>query len=251
MKHIIFYFTGTGNSRQVAQDISAHLEDCLAVNIAEFELSAPVEAESIGFVFPVYWGGLPKIAHGFLDKLQITGSPYIYFAACCGGETGAVFKQVKKYIQKTGRRLSAGFSVPMPDNYVVQYEPFSWDLQEDLFLKEREKAAQIAGAVAAGAPQRFENLGSAMFRLTADGLNRSFIQYVSSKDMDFNVSDACTSCGKCESYCSVGNIIMQGGRPAWQHQCEFCMGCINVCPERAINYKDATNDRGRYLNPNV
>jgi ferredoxin len=50
------------------------------------------------------------------------------------------------------------------------------------------------------------------------------------KNKGFNVSDACTGCGTCETVCPVANIVMKNKKPSFQHHCEQCMPCVQWCP---------------------
>ena len=62
MKNIIYCFTGTGNSLHTANAIAAALPDCTVVSVSAKELVLPdASTERIGFVYPVYAGGLPLI----------------------------------------------------------------------------------------------------------------------------------------------------------------------------------------------
>jgi ferredoxin len=44
----------------------------------------------------------------------------------------------------------------------------------------------------------------------------------------------CTSCGLCEKQCPVGAIKMVNKKPYWTFDCESCMRCLNICPEKCI-----------------
>jgi ferredoxin len=70
-------------------------------------------------------------------------------------------------------------------------------------------------------------------------------------DKDFNVSKECNSCGICKEVCPSENIVMINDKPNFQHHCEQCVACIQFCPKRAINYKNKTQKRRRYTNPNI
>jgi len=70
-----------------------------------------------------------------------------------------------------------------------------------------------------------------------------------SKDQGFTVTDQCTSCGICKEVCPAGNIEIKG-KPEFQHQCEFCLGCINNCPAQAIQLNSQKSEI-RFRNPNI
>jgi epoxyqueuosine reductase QueG len=44
---------------------------------------------------------------------------------------------------------------------------------------------------------------------------------------------------------------MANNKPQYKHHCEQCVACIQFCPQKAINYKDATQNRRRYTNPEI
>jgi len=57
----IFCFTGTGNSLKVVQDIAIGLSDAEIIRISHTNLPRATLGYTgvAGFVFPVYYGGLP------------------------------------------------------------------------------------------------------------------------------------------------------------------------------------------------
>ena len=77
--NLIFYFSATGNSRHGAQclqmangGILVPMDTCLLEGQHKFSVD---EACSVGFVFPVYFWGLPTIVAEFIAALQLDGTP--------------------------------------------------------------------------------------------------------------------------------------------------------------------------------
>ncbi len=54
------------------------------------------------------------------------------------------------------------------------------------------------------------------------------------------VNEACNECGWCESHCPTSNIRLikshsaEVSRPEFGKTCEFCLGCIYGCPQKAL-----------------
>ena len=76
---MIFYFSGCGNSRYVAESIAAGLNDTLvfipeAAREGHYDYTL-AEAESLGFVFPIYAWGPAKLVLDFVKKLSIKTGP--------------------------------------------------------------------------------------------------------------------------------------------------------------------------------
>lgn len=58
---------------------------------------------------------------------------------------------------------------------------------------------------------------------------------------NFEVTDACISCGHCEDICPAYAIKLdEEGKPTWiKHECFMCFGCMRLCPCQAIRYGGA------------
>ncbi|MBQ6543308.1 MAG: ferredoxin, partial [Clostridia bacterium] len=71
---MIYYFSGTGNSRYAAQKLALLTGD-KAVNIASIYngtvKSVVGKSDVTGFVFPVYFSGLPEMVKRFASNPQI------------------------------------------------------------------------------------------------------------------------------------------------------------------------------------
>lgn len=79
---MIFYFSGTGNSRWVAESLGKRLEDAVEdiadVKIEKEEYTLP-EGEILGFVFPVYAWAPPTIVMDFISLLRLSSAPKYVF----------------------------------------------------------------------------------------------------------------------------------------------------------------------------
>jgi ferredoxin len=201
----------------------------------------------IGFVFPTYAFNLPRHVAQFLRELSLEKSKNAYFFAVtsCGGASGWTLPVAAKILAKNGVTLHFAEAFTMVANYVAMYkmnernaeiQQMSTDKIPALVQKITAKTQQPAGKV-----NEPLNVATAIFQ------NLIYAR----KDKGFNVSAACTGCGTCEALCPVANIKMENKKPSFQHNCEQCMACVQWCPTQAINYKNKTQIRGRYQNPNI
>ena len=106
---MIFYFSGCGNSKHVAEALASGLNDTLvfipdAARNNQYDYSL-AEGESIGFVFPIYSWAPPKLVLDFVKKMAVkvpepvegpTPMPYLYFACTCGDNCGLTEKVFRK-----------------------------------------------------------------------------------------------------------------------------------------------------------
>ncbi|MCL2678159.1 MAG: EFR1 family ferrodoxin, partial [Clostridiales bacterium] len=120
----IFWFSGTGNSLYAAKTLS----DALKMPLARITGEAPPRAvggrgKKVGFVFPSYYGNLPRAVRAFAQKLQIRPDTYIFAIVTMGGAGQGSLGALKKVLKAKGLRLNFGRGVHMPPNYVLAYNP--------------------------------------------------------------------------------------------------------------------------------
>lgn len=248
---MIFYFSATGNSKQIASDLAHIIEAEELCNITDYSHTSPITASSIGFVFPTYFWGIPTCIEKFIESLNIVGDPYIYAIATCGGTHGVALHQIDHLLKNKGFHLSAGFYIVMPENYIISYNVTSEAQQQKQFAHAKTQIQHIATHIKAKKPHRLKRGRYVIDGLIGNPVNKYFRHTFPSKDKGFTVNDRCIGCGLCAQSCQFNNISLVNKHPTWQHHCEFCLACIHHCPTQAINWKNKTQKRSRYLNPNL
>ena len=255
MKTIIYYFSGTGNSLSAAKKIAAVLGDSTLESIASLQdVKGDITpgAERVGIVCPVYDAGLPRIVAEFAKRLDLSRAVSTFGVVTLGGTGVSALHQLNSIVsRKNGRRLDGTFTVVMPGNFPPIAKIVSPEKQQEILHAADARITEIAAMIKEGkivAPG-FSPLSSLMRSLVYG----PFYKNVHEGDRNFSVSDTCTSCGTCVKVCPVGNIVMEKGRPSWQHRCELCCACLPFCPEEAIqlNVFFGSRGRGRYRNPEV
>ena len=248
---MICYFSGCGNSRNMAETIAAGLNDTLvfipeAAREGRYEYTL-AEGERLGFVFPVYAWAPPKLVLDFLKQLQLGEKPsYVYFACTCGDECGKTENIFRKALQEKGWELSACFSTKMPETYIGM-RGFNLDPEE----KAKQKIEAAGTKMTRNIPrllnrERFSemDLGKAAW-LKSYVINKSFNKYATD-DQKYRFTDQCIGCGKCVEVCPLQNVTLEEGHPKWHGHCTMCMACYHHCPVNAIQYGKATEGKGQY-----
>ncbi len=240
---MVYYFSGTGNSRHAANVIAQKLGDTAAdiVDVIKNGNFGSADDEVTGFVFPVYFWGLPEIIKRFASLPEVRNSlgRYVFAVITCGASTGNADKMLEKAL---GGKLDYSYSLRMPDNYVVMYDPCTKEKAQK-FLHHADKELD---AVCANLTERTSGRKGS----TQGGIKSAFVYALYNpfrKTKKFYADGKCTSCGLCEKLCPDNVIAIEGGRPVWtKNKCQHCTACINRCPVRAIQYGNATENRGRY-----
>jgi len=237
----IFCFSSTGNSLYVAKSIAEK------INANVLSMSKPVTSCSddvIGFVFPVYFWGLPKIVARFVSNLQIQNKDaYVFAVTTYGGAAFGVTGALNKLLMPKGVSLHYRNKIKCVENYTPMYKIN--DTRE--VHQKTESALKIAvddiAVKKSNKPESYtfiNTISYSMFPAQKDDCDKNFI-----------IQSSCTHCECCVAICPVNNITMQNGHPAFQHHCEHCLACVHVCPAGAVQWKSKPKDKGRYRNPNV
>lgn len=237
---MIYYFSATGNSKHAAEVIAMKTGDT-AVDIVDALKNGLPENnnEKTGIIFPVYFWGLPEIIKRFASKVKKSLGSYVYCVITCGANTGSADKMLEKAL---GRKLDYCFSLRMPDNYVVMYDPCKKEKAQK-FLRHADKEIDIiCEDINKGEVKKGGSSGGM--------INSIFVSKLYDpmrKTKKFFADDNCVSCGLCEKICPEEAIVIENGKPKWtKKKCQHCTACINRCPAKAIQYGKKTSERGRY-----
>ena len=127
--NLIFTFSATGNSLHVAQCVAETLhaqvneiDKCLEQKNLTFNITS--KNISIGFVFPVYFWGLPTIVRQFVELLTLEGEKpaYVYDIVTFGTSLGEVHQQLRLSLSKKGITLNGNFGVRMVDVWTPMFD---------------------------------------------------------------------------------------------------------------------------------
>ena len=250
MKTAIYYFTGTGNSLFIAKKLSKEIDNSELIAISSIIQNPAVKADKgrVGFIFPVYYCGLPKIVEDFISKIGLELAETVFYINTSGDDGGVDCStgKINKILAKKGFQLNGGYNISMPGNYIKMYD---LDPEEEQLKKIKEseyKAKNIADKILSGITEvKYDKFG-----FIAKVINNLWQKRVNRSDNIFFCTESCDSCGICAEVCPVDNIKIVNKKPEWQHKCQECLACINYCPKIAIQTKNSIN-RGRYHHPDV
>jgi ferredoxin/flavodoxin len=249
-QNIIFYFTGTGNSLKVAKDVANVIKNCKVISMSSASYTAFSEynffddVERIGFIYPVY-GGPPNFVKKFISELTFQKDKNIYYFAVvtCGSFKWNSISTIKDKLMEKEITLNAGFAIKMVANAIGLYN-IANDV-EKILKKAQIKINCIAEKIKSKENNTILNSDPLIF------LHNKFAKSLPAMDNNYNISENCIGCKICSKVCPVKNIEIINKKPVFKHTCEQCMACIHLCPSEAINYKDKTQNKKRYINPDV
>jgi NAD-dependent dihydropyrimidine dehydrogenase PreA subunit/flavodoxin len=247
---MILYFTGTGNSYDVATRIGQALGDeVVSINalLKSGNSNKLVSSKPFIFVCPTYASRIPNVVRDFVLNHTFEGPKQVYFVITYGGFAGPVGHYVKALVKQKGWVLQGFDKVMMPENYIVMFPNPSPRSVAKTLVKAYKKLDKVIAEIKSGS--HFYHSGHVGYLFTKVE-NKGFYRYaVSGKAFVVN-PDFCIKCGTCVKVCPMNNIALNEKGPVWGDKCCGCLGCLHNCPKKAINYQKKTVKKGRYVNPN-
>jgi ferredoxin len=250
---ILFLFSGTGNSLNVALRIQENIEICEILSIPRVfeEKKFDCEAARIGFVFPVHFQNAPHIVREFLKNVRITGNPYVFAVATSGGEFGKTFQNINELLENQNRTLHSEFSIVFPSNSIVMENRTSTPEEIDRLIKNSEIRINEIIEIITHKKVEKHIYRKSSFKDRLGCWMGTFFFYRIYNDRKFKVdSERCARCGTYVSVCPLNNIEIVDDKVTWNHNCECCLACIHWCPRNAIEHMK-THGIPRYHHPNI
>ena len=243
---MIYYFSGTGNSKFVAEQLAKYTKDtALFIPQVMNNLKENIvvsEDESIGLVFPIYGWMVPQIVTEFLEHVSVDHKAYAYVVCTCGSETGFALRELAKTFP-----FKSAYSIRMPDNYIPMFDLDPPELVKEKINVAIQRLPKIALEVSAKS-QSFEIEEGPLASIKTKVFGTLFAGF-SMNPAKFSVDDTCIGCGQCVENCPLKTIKLVDGKPVWSGRCQMCMSCIMKCPKKAIQCGNGTRRRGRYVFP--
>ena len=244
---MILCFSGTGNSRYIANRIAEALQNkivCLNTRIKANDISPIQAGRNVIVVTPTYAWRIPRVVSDQLLRTELVGAENIWFVMDCGSEIGNAEKYNRRLAAKKRLHYMGTAQIVMPENYIAMFSaPRSADA-ENIVRKAKPDIADVISRIRAGEsfPTPRNNLYD---RFMSGPVNPIFYRFIVKADA-FRASDACVGCGKCAVKCPMNNIRQENGKPVWGKECTHCMACICYCPAEAIEYGEKSIGQPRY-----
>ncbi len=259
MKFVLKYFTGTGNSLKILDTCKeafiakSHVASISAIKVGQ---QLPQDADVIGFCFPVYAFGIPRICRQYLKELNRFKKQQDVFVLISAGdadEAGLAFRNCEKILTKKNCRVIYSAVVQMPVNWIIFENTPSEKEAEAIIQKGVEFIYQVACDILNGV-QKFHQFNYPK-RYSKFGFYKDYFlfKYLGIYNLwrMFKTYDSCNGCQLCSKICPTNSIVMVNNRPTWTYKCEQCMRCVNFCPKGAIDqmYGGDTQGKNRYYEP--
>jgi len=256
MKIALFCFSGTGNTRFVAEKITNLFRignDCSLFSLEKHlddASSIIASADLVGLGYPIYGSSVPDIVRDFIDRLERFDKPaFVFCTQLMYSGDGAAYGG--RLLEKKGFRPLWQEHFNMPNNitdlaFLTRKKPPRYGA---ISFRVERKAKVFVARILSGRPKK---KGSNFFSLLLGLVQRvpyEKLEENAVKDAIRIKHDKCTRCGRCVSLCPRQNLELKQGRIEVGDHCTICYRCVNHCPERAMYVLSKKGVRNPYHGP--
>lgn len=246
---LIFYFSGTGNARQVAQwikdDVMEKGVNCSLYDITQHDINEiTIDNEAcIGIISPVHGFNYPPIMLNFISRFRSGHNRVILMNTRAGmkighvvtpGLTGIAFLLSAIILSIKGYKVIGMVPFDMPSNWLSLHPALRGKAVDYIFetnhqrVKKHLRRIEQKGHDFTALREIIQDLIISPIALLYYAIGRFFIAKT------FYASDSCLHCDMCIKHCPTKVIIKKTNHPYWTFKCESCMKCMNLCPTRSI-----------------
>lgn len=246
----IYYFTGTGNSKNISiwiSQLSFNFDiKCNLVDISKIKERNDLKIlpeTLIVLISPIHGFNYPPVMLRFIKNFPKGKNNVLLLNTRAGmligriitpGITGIAFYLSAFLLKIKGFSIVGMIPFDMPSNWMSIHPSLNERTIKYLHERNKEKVQYYIRKII---------LGKNCFLSFRDIIQDILISPVSilyfyigrfGFAKSFYASGDCDNCGLCIYNCPVKAIINVDNRPYWTFKCESCMRCMSNCPKRAI-----------------
>jgi flavodoxin/ferredoxin len=244
----IFYFSGTGNTKKVAEILKKELiSKNFSVNLLKIEdliKSNPIEIKDIqnkfdmiGFGFVVHAFNAPRIVFQFIKNVLSDGKGKKAFVFKCSGDplsNGGSTSMIRKRLKKKGYDVFYEKLFVMSANVFLKFDD---NLNKQLYETSKIIAKKMVNAILNNERKLQKNsLSLRIITRIFSGMESFGVRFAGKL---FKINKICTKCELCIKKCPMSNIRWKKTRRnekiSFGLKCILCMRCIYSCPVDAIH----------------
>lgn len=249
-KIVIFYFSGTGNSKQIAYWIADFAKkwniESQIISIDRIDYHALEkfnDDELLILTSPIHGFNYPKIVLDFISHFPKGKNNFVLMNTRAGmkigkwvtpGLTGIAFLLSSLILKMKGYKIKGQIPFDLPSNWIsihpalnsgtIQY------LQKKIYISLEFHCNKIFSG-----KNDFHALRDIIQDILISPI--ALLYYIIGRFFlakSYYASLDCDDCGLCIKNCPVQAIKLVDGKPYWKFTCESCMRCMNACPKKAI-----------------
>lgn len=241
MKGVLYYFSGTGNTKWIADRFKESFKSYnINIDLVSIESIEQVNIKPYNFIiigFPVHAEVAPKIVDDFLNKLpKEDNRARIIVYSTQGAKSAAAVSIISKKLEQKGYKVTIQSHIRMINNYYFAIGTQPTKDQELRILEDAVK--KVRNLTRCFIENKHLKECNSLLRRTIGRFLANIYKSIMPK-LSKNISSTkeCSKCGLCLRNCPNGNITFENGHAIFHSKCMLCLRCIYICPNNAIRYK--------------
>lgn len=248
---VIFYFSGTGNAKRVAEWFAGVASEMQIpfeiINIADFnnqEMPDICKNTLVGFCSPTHGFNFPPIVLKFITRFPKSAKADIFiintragmklYKLFLPGLSGVTQFLAAIILKMKGYRIVGMQPMDLPSNWISLHPGLRKKVVFSIFHRCKTITREFASKIMGGG-KKYKAFLSLPFDIAVTPVALAY--YIAGRfalAKTFVATSKCNQCNLCIKQCPVKAIKMFEQRPYWTFNCESCMHCMNNCPNRAI-----------------
>lgn len=239
-KLTLFYFSGSGNTKYVAEKFSLQFLEKYCIDLVDIDQFDRLgkgfddDFSVAGVIYPVHALNAPANVLEFLKGSLPKGEGRKFFIVKSPGDpffNGGATTEIRKILNRNGYIVTHESLVVMPANVFMRFrDEFISKLLEVADVKIAKASSEIMNGTVVLHRNPLWMRFSTWFFSRLETFGASFF------GKDLKVNNDCTKCGLCMKICPKENITAdKEGKPRFGWKCMICMRCIYKCPVNAIS----------------
>ncbi len=254
MEITLYYFSGTGNTAWMVQQLEAALiargDELTAVSCEciDVDSTPPVTGDMLGLAFPTASSYAPPVFQDFMDRLPHVNALPLFVITTAGYVSGDTAWYAVNPLRSRGYKPFLLANVRMPNNFYIppmDFLPVTPPSRIPRRLERaRRKIEQLAQLIHTQTPHvegtgLFGRLLGIQQRWSVDTFEKRLFK-------PFFADETCLQCGWCVEHCPVDSITMGEDGVQFDERCILCMRCYSFCPVQAIQATEKTRNERKY-----
>ena len=260
MKKIkIFYHSGAGSSKTVGEIFQKSLSDNFDVSIKrvgqDYDYEEIYDCDFLIFGAPVYGFDVSSSMKDFVEKMPVFEEEkkcfiYLTKAFYSGNSTRRLSKMLHDKNIKTTGYLE--IKSPASDGALVFPSSWKWvrKFEKNTVSEIKKSVLKIEEAISSYSAKSVIPANKFYLGIIEKPLLFMALKQEKKFIMSMHIlSVRCTKCNYCVNFCKRGAWQKDESYPVFRYEnCEFCLGCVHHCPNKAITFSDKYKDASRLDN---
>jgi len=250
---VMFYFSGTGNSKYIAELFCVETGAGLHSIEDGADFSRLISTETtVCFCYPVYGSRVPRVMREFAGRYMAALKDKELIIFCTqmvfSGDGARAF-----YGLFPRGYATVGYAEHflMPNNVCnLFFLPLAGKKATERYLKNAGvKMKRVCAEIQRG---KIRKRGFNPISRTLGAVQGVFMPGLERRALDrVWVDKSCNGCGMCVTACPMKNFMRDDGRITTNNNCTMCYRCINLCPKKAISVFVRGKVKRQYKGVNV